>query len=68
MCFSDETYQKMLQMVATSEYAMEKNLSVYEMNLREQQKYDQINKLIGLKLSLFRYNVFQIYLKKITFH
>ena len=44
----NDSYQKMLLFLAQSEYAMDKNLQVFNMNLKEQEKYEKLNQTIGM--------------------
>lgn len=44
------TYQRMLGTLAQCEYTMEKSVLVYEMNLREQKKYEHLNQEIEEKI------------------
>ncbi|XP_048243149.1 THO complex subunit 7 homolog [Haliotis cracherodii] len=43
-------YQRIMSMLAQCEFTMEKSLLVYEMNLREQEHYDQLSKDIEKKI------------------
>ena len=42
----------MLLVIAQSEYAMDKNLQVFNMNLKEQEKYEILNQKIGKQCCL----------------
>ncbi|KAK7503354.1 hypothetical protein BaRGS_00005275 [Batillaria attramentaria] len=47
---SQNTYQRMLSMLAQCEYTMEKSVQVHAMNLREQENYEKLTKDIETKI------------------